>query len=132
MANMQIFRSAGQVMQISNIPAGTQVFVAGAEVAANPDGTYPLPVNAAADVVVRRGDAVLFSTRVPATAAGAPTVVVPFVAASPVVPPAKAPYEIGSRDEIRNRVAINKIVMTMGGVGAVIGIMIGAARAWKE
>lgn len=131
MANMQVFRSAGQVMQINGIPAGTQVFIAGAQVAANADGTYPLPVNAAADVVVRRGDAVLFSTRVPATAAGAPTVVVPFVAASPI-PAAKVPYEIGSRDEIRNRVAINKVLMTMGGVGAVIGIMIGGARAWKE
>lgn len=124
---MDLVRSAGQVLAIEGLPTGVQVSIAGAQVQPSQDGTFAIPAGREVDVVVARGGEELFRSRVPATPAGQ-RVNLRYVEARAVV----QPYEIGSRDDVRNRAAKGKAAMSLFGIGALVGGVVAIAKVWHE
>lgn len=124
---MDLVRSAGQVLAIEGLPQGVQVSIAGAQVQPSQDGTFAIPAGREVDVVVSRGGAELFRSRVPATPAGQ-RVDLRYVEARAVV----QPYEPGSRDDVRNRAAKGKVAMSLFGIGAGVGALVAVVKAWRE
>ena len=122
---MQLVRAAGQALSVDGLPSGTQVSIAGTVVQPASDGTFPIPVGQEVDVVVSRGAQELFRTRVPATQAGQRVNV-------RYVEPQMAPYEPGSRDDVRNRAAKGKAGMSIFGLGVLGGAIVGIVKAIRD
>lgn len=120
-------QAAGQSLSIDGLPTGVQVSIAGVATQPSSDGTFPIPAGREVDVVVSRGEAELFRSRVPATAAGQ-RASVRFVEARPAV----VAYEPGSRDDVRSRAAKGKAAMSLFGIGAAIGAVVAIAKVWRE
>ena len=127
---MQLVRAAGQLLQVAQLPQGAQVRINGTVAAPNDQGLFVLPVGQVSEVIVARGSEELFRGQVPATAAGETrTVTVPVRRAADV---SDAPYEPGSRDDIRNRAAKAKACMSLFGIGATLGAVVALVKLSRE
>ena len=125
---MQLVRAAGQLLRVENIPQNAQVRVNGTVVAVNDQGLFALPVGQVSDVVISRGDQEIFRASVPATDAGVTrTITIPAQSES-----ASAPYEPGTRDDVRNRAVKAKTGMSLFGIGAGIGAVVAIIKLAKE
>lgn len=109
--------ASGQAASIVGAPTGATVEINGAVVAANADGSYPVPAGQQVSLVIKQGATVVATRAV--TAAQGQTVVVDL----------RPSYAFGSEDYYKNEAAKRAMIGGLVGIGTILAFIIGLATA---